>query len=88
MLDLRNLELITARIIDDIPVLVISCSIQQISCICDSNIEKGESPFASFDSINHVSYVMALAKVKSHFDDPFSQGWKLIEFSSRHKDAW
>lgn len=79
ILDLRHVDLLTARIVNDFPVLVISFTTQQISCI--KNSITGELSRGSPDSIESVLYVWALAKTSDI--DPVTGGWRLIEMSAR-----
>ena len=79
ILDLRNVDLLTARIVNDLPVLVVSFSTQQISCI--KNSVTGEITRGSLDSIESIHYAWALAKTPDI--DPLTGGWRLIEMSAR-----
>lgn len=73
------------RMLDDIPVFVVSCHVQQIDFADDPKTlitVEGDQ-----QKINHMIYVMALAKA---FNTPDSDEhvWKLVEFSSRSADSW
>ncbi|KAM0682918.1 protein translocase subunit [Mitosporidium daphniae] len=79
ILDLRHVDLVTAKISNDLPILVVSFSTQQISCI--KNSITGEVSRGSLDSIESVFYMWALAKTPDV--DPLTGGWRLIEMSAR-----
>ncbi len=87
ILDLRHIEVLTAKLLDDTPVIVLTFTTQQTSCLRDSN---GKVVDGSDDAIENVNYVMALAKQEfdpSAINDP-TKGWKLLEIAIRPGGGW
>lgn len=86
VLDLRSVDLVAAKLLDDRPVLIISFQVQQVYCLKDAATNQ-VSPGHSEDKIETIFHVWALAKEQEH--DPVSGGWRLIEASMRPaNEAW
>ena len=85
ILDLRNVDIHTAKQLDDIPVLVITFQTQQIRCVRDM---KGKVVEGDADKVEHMFYVWALAKMaENSADKEITNGWKLIEMAARDANA-
>lgn len=87
VLDMRHLEMITAKLLDNTPVVVFSFNTQQVSYMRDAsgNIVEGAQ-----DRIENVLYVMALAKEElpvAGRHNETTQGWKLVELAIRDKNG-
>lgn len=84
ILDLRHIELVTARLLEETtPVLVLSFSTQQTAFLRDiatgAIVDGGRE-----DQIETVQYVMALAKEPTTLPDDPTLGWKLVEIAIRN----
>jgi import inner membrane translocase subunit TIM44 len=87
VLDMRNLDLVAAKLLDNTPVVVFSFNSQQISYMRDANATIVEG---SEDNIENVLYVMALAKEEPSVTgkiNEMTQGWKLVELAIRDKNG-
>lgn len=88
VLDMRNLELVTAKLLEQqTPVVVFSFNTQQISYVRDA---KGAIIEGAEDSIENFLYVMALTKEAPASNGKISQithGWKLVELAIRDKNG-
>jgi import inner membrane translocase subunit TIM44 len=85
VVDLRHIELVTAKMLDDTPVLVLTFTTQQISYVRDANgvIVEGRE-----DAIENVNYVMALAKEEASQPQSPTKGWRLLEIAIRPGGGW
>ncbi|KAI3630558.1 hypothetical protein MIR68_011993 [Amoeboaphelidium protococcarum] len=78
LLDLRNVELNMAKIIDDMPVLIVTFKAQQTEVVRDA--KSNEIIAGDQNVVNDVYYAWAL--MRSNVEDaPLSNGWKIAEFS-------
>lgn len=87
VLDMRHLELLTAKLLDTTPVVVFSFNTQQISYMRDAS---GTIVEGSEDNIENVLYVMALAKEEptpTGQINHLTQGWRLVELAIRDKNG-
>ncbi|CAG8488269.1 11787_t:CDS:2 [Paraglomus brasilianum] len=89
VLDLRDVELRAARILDnDIPVLVITFSAQEV--IMFRNRLTNEIVQGREDQIDQVTYACVLTKEESRIGDPVTNGWKVLDMakSGSQKLIW
>lgn len=84
VLDLRNVELVTAKILEDRPILIISFTTQQLNYVKEPST--GKIIEGSDDQVDFIFHVWALAKQPEY--DSISGGWKLIEMSMRPANNW
>lgn len=86
VLDLRHIEIVTAKLLDDTPVIVVTFTTQQISYVKDAT---GQIVEGKEDGIENVNYVMALAKEEATAkpEGP-TKGWKLLEIAIRPGGGW
>lgn len=87
VLDMRHLELVTAKLLDTTPVVVFSFYTQQISYMRDA---AGEIVEGAEDRIENVLYVMALAKEEPSSTgqvNAVTQGWRLVELAIRDRNG-
>ena len=77
ILDLRNVELVMAKMMDDTPLLILSFKTQQTEAVKD---REGKIVAGSEDGINDVFYIWALTKDTERVQ-PLTQGWKVVEFA-------
>lgn len=87
ILDMRHVELVTAKLLDTKPVVVLSFNTQQVSLMRDA---AGAIVEGAEDNIENVLYVMALAKEElpaSGKIDELTQGWRLVELAIRDKNG-
>lgn len=85
VLDLRHIEVVTAKVLDDTPVIVVTFTTQQISYVKD---QTGKLVEGSEDGIENVNYVMALAKQEKVEKNSPTKGWKLLEIAIRPGGGW
>lgn len=85
VLDLRHIEVVTAKILDDTPVIVVTFTTQQISYVRD---QTGKIVEGREDGIENVNYVMALAKMEKPDRGSPTKGWKLLEIAIRPGGGW
>lgn len=81
ILDIRDLDLVAAKLIDDRPVLVISFQVQQLFSI--KNL-KGEVIEGSEDHPENLQYIMAFTMSDSETNP---SGWSLVEVAIRDKNS-
>jgi mitochondrial import inner membrane translocase subunit TIM44 len=87
IIDIRAVDLLTAKQLDDFPVLVISFHAQQTQCVRDFS---GKLVDGDPDKVLHMFHVWALAKLPLEEILPnarHTNGWKLIEMASRPSDG-
>lgn len=80
ILDIRNVELQAAKLVDHKPILIFSMDVQQTYMF--KNV-KGKIIEGSDDSVQNMKYVIAFSKES---DD--SNAWKVIEIFSRKGSDW
>lgn len=89
ILDMRHIELVTAKLLDETPITVFSFNTQQISYIRGAT---GQIIEGAEDRIENVLYVMALAKEElpaTGVVNPMTRGWRLVELAIRDRNgAW
>jgi len=74
ILDLKDVDLAMAKMIDERPVLVFTFNTQQITVMRDN---QGKIVEGKEDDVENVHYVMAVLKEKEF--NPFTNGWKVLE---------
>ncbi|CAG8455413.1 10097_t:CDS:2 [Paraglomus occultum] len=80
VLDIRDVELFTAKILEnDIPVLVITFSAQEV--IVFRSISTNEIVEGREDQIDQVTYACVLTKEESRIGDPITNGWKVLDMA-------
>jgi import inner membrane translocase subunit TIM44 len=78
LLDLRNVELEAAKMMDNnVPILILSFKTQQIEVV--KNAKTGEIVDGSPDKVNDVFYVWVMTKDDK--PNPLTKGWKVGEFA-------
>lgn len=78
LLDLRNVEIQMAKIIDDVPLLIVTFKTQQVEVVTN---RAGEIVAGDQDRVNDVYYAWALMKDQDGQVNPLTRGWKIAEFS-------
>lgn len=81
VLDIRDLDMIAAKLIEDHPVLVVSLTAQQLFCAKDV---KGEVVDGSENGPENVQYIMAFT-VDDTEKNP--SGWSLVEIAIRDRNS-
>ncbi|KAJ1961077.1 protein translocase subunit [Dispira parvispora] len=82
ILDLRRVELVTAKLLDDeIPVIVLSFNTQEVMLFRDRTT--GEIVLGKEDHIELVSYAMVLTKDPEDLTNPVTSGWKVLEMAKQ-----
>jgi import inner membrane translocase subunit TIM44 len=87
VLDIRNVELVSAQILEnfDVPVLIISYNTQEV--IVFRNRLTNEIKYGREDQIDYNSYVCVFAKQENSLADPLTKGWKIMEVVKR-RSQW
>lgn len=81
IVDIRDVDLISAKMIDERPVLVLSCNVQQIRSVRDA---KGIIVEGSDSSIESIQYVFAFGR--DDLKNP--SGWIIFEVATRDRSSW
>ncbi len=76
--------MVLAKLVDDRPVLVFSFNTQQISVVKDSH---GKVIDGHEHAIDHITYVIALAREENSPANRLTDGWKLVEIAIRDKNG-
>ncbi|KAG9306297.1 hypothetical protein G9A89_018180 [Geosiphon pyriformis] len=77
ILDLRNVELVTAKVLDnEVPVLVISFNTQEVVVFRDRLTS--ELVYGKEDQIEQVTYACVLTIQEDRLTDPVTSGWRVI----------
>ena len=77
ILDVRYLDMVTAKIIDNNPILVISFQAQQLFIRKNSEGKRFDD-----ERISRVQYIWAITKEES-VKNAVTNGWKIVEFAAR-----
>lgn len=80
ILDLRNVELAMAQLVDDKPILLVTCQAQQVLNLRDKS---GKLIEGKEDDVTSVIYIFAMLKNSPAMQDPLTNGWKVTEFVSQ-----
>lgn len=75
ILDIRDVDLALAKIMDQGPVLILTFQAQQVTMVKDT---KGKIVEGGVDHIESVNYVWAMCRDQSIFDH--KQAWRVLEF--------
>lgn len=81
VLDIRDLDMIAAKMIEERSVIVISLTAQQLMCVKDV---KGEVVDGSENGAENVQYIMAFT-IDSNDKNP--SGWSLVEIAIRDRNS-
>ncbi|KAL9986075.1 hypothetical protein ACROYT_G000149 [Oculina patagonica] len=83
ILDVRDVDVAMAKVMEQGPVLVLTFMVQQIMILKDAvgNIVEGGE-----DNIENVSYVWALCRDQSILDH--RSAWRVLEFGIQNSSAW
>ncbi|RUP51580.1 hypothetical protein BC936DRAFT_147268 [Jimgerdemannia flammicorona] len=80
ILDLRDVDLLTAKILDnDVPVLVLSFRTQEVILFRDGNT--GMIKYGKEDHIEQVTYACVLTKHPDDVQNPITSGWRVMEMA-------
>ncbi|KAL1918650.1 uncharacterized protein VTP21DRAFT_2672 [Calcarisporiella thermophila] len=80
ILDLRNVELVTAKVLDnDVPVLVLSFQTQEV--ILFRNRLTREIVYGKEDHIEQVTYACVLTMREEDLQNPTTGGWRVIDMA-------
>lgn len=77
LLDLRNVDLAMAKMMEDTPILILSFKTQQTEVVRNA---KGEVVTGSPDHINDVHYIFAVTK-DTDKPNALTKGWKVVELA-------
>mmetsp|Transcript_6399 Transcript_6399/g.8000 ORF Transcript_6399/g.8000 Transcript_6399/m.8000 type:complete len:429 (-) Transcript_6399:50-1336(-) len=81
ILDIRGVDIVTCKSLqpNDIPVIVVSCRAQEIHLY--RKAKTGEIAAGTEDHIQLSTYAMVFTRIPEEFDNPITEGWKVIEFA-------
>jgi len=83
ILDIRDVDLALAKIMDQGPVLILTFQAQQVSMLTD---KKGKVIEGAVDNIENVNYVWAMCRDQSIFDH--RSAWRVLEFGIVKSEAY
>jgi len=83
ILDIRDVDLALAKIMDQGPVLIMTFQAQQVSMLTD---KKGKAIEGGIDNIENVNYVWAMCRDQSIFDH--RSAWRVLEFGIVKSEAY
>ncbi|KAK4989901.1 protein translocase subunit [Elasticomyces elasticus] len=86
ILDIRNVDIMTARIIDpgEIPVFVIMCRTQEVHVY--RNAKTGDLAAGMEDKVQQVTYAIGMTRLPDEVTNPETRGWRLIELQKSGRD--
>ncbi|KAI5959077.1 TIM44 [Candida pseudojiufengensis] len=81
ILDIRGVDIVTCKSLqpNDIPVVVVSCRAQEIHLY--RKAKTNEIAAGTEDHIQLSTYAMVLTRIPEEFDNPTTEGWKIVEFA-------
>lgn len=86
ILDIRNVDILRARIIDpgEVPVFIITCRTQEVHVY--RNAKTNELAAGMEDKVQLVTYAIGVTRVPEDVNNPETRGWRLIEMQKSGRD--
>ncbi|KAH8808173.1 hypothetical protein F5884DRAFT_752717 [Xylogone sp. PMI_703] len=86
ILDIRNVEILSARILDpgDVPVFIVTCRTQEVHVY--RNAKTNELAAGMEDKVQLVTYAIGVTRVPEDVNNPETRGWRLIELQKSGRD--
>ncbi|KAJ5047188.1 uncharacterized protein L3040_003030 [Drepanopeziza brunnea f. sp. 'multigermtubi'] len=86
ILDIRNVEILQARILDpgDVPVFIVTCRTQEVHVY--RKAKTNELAAGMEDKVQLVTYAIGVTRVPEDVNNPETRGWRLIELQKSGRD--
>lgn len=86
ILDIRNVEILNARILDpgDVPVFIVTCRTQEVHVY--RNAKTNDLAAGMEDKVQLVTYAIGVTRVPEDVNNPETRGWRLIELQKSGRD--
>ncbi|KHJ33693.1 putative mitochondrial import inner membrane translocase subunit tim44 [Erysiphe necator] len=86
ILDIRNVEILSARILEpgSVPVFILSCRTQEVHVY--RKIKTNELAAGMEDRIQLVTYAIGVTRIQEDIQNPETRGWRLIELQKSGRD--
>lgn len=86
ILDIRNVEILSARILEPggVPVFIITCRTQEVHVY--RKIKTNELAAGMEDRIQLVTYAIGVTRIQEDIKNPETRGWRLIELQKSGRD--
>jgi import inner membrane translocase subunit TIM44 len=86
ILDIRNVEILSARILDpgDVPVFIITCRTQEVHVY--RNAKTNDLAAGMEDKVQLVTYAIGVTRIPEDVNNPETRGWRLIELQKSGRD--
>ncbi|KAI9738584.1 MAG: protein translocase subunit [Cirrosporium novae-zelandiae] len=86
ILDIRNVEILTARMLDpgEVPVFIVTCRTQEVHVY--RNAKTKELAAGMEDKVQLVTYAIGVTRLPEEITDPETRGWRLIELQKSARD--
>ncbi|KAH8662810.1 putative mitochondrial import inner membrane translocase subunit tim44 [Tricladium varicosporioides] len=86
ILDIRNVEILSARILDpgDVPVFIVTCRTQEVHVY--RNAKTNDLAAGMEDKVQLVTYAIGVTRVPEDVNNPETRGWRLIELQKSGRD--
>jgi import inner membrane translocase subunit TIM44 len=86
ILDIRNVEILSARILDpgDVPVFIVTCRTQEVHVY--RNVKTNDLAAGMEDKVQLVTYAIGVTRTPEDVNNPETRGWRLIELQKSGRD--
>jgi import inner membrane translocase subunit TIM44 len=86
VLDIRNVDILSARILDpgEVPVFIVSCRTQEVHVFRD--LKTSELRAGMEDKVQQVTYAIGITRLPDEVANPETNGWRLIELQKSARD--
>ncbi|XMA10958.1 hypothetical protein WAI453_003749 [Rhynchosporium graminicola] len=86
ILDIRNVEILSARILDpgDVPVFIVTCRTQEVHVYRKK--DTGDLAAGMEDKVQLVTYAIGVTRTPEDVNNPETRGWRLIELQKSGRD--
>ena len=86
ILDIRNVEILSARILDpgDVPVFIVTCRTQEVHVY--RNAKTNDLAAGMEDKVQLVTYAIGVTRTPEDVNNPETRGWRLIELQKSGRD--
>jgi import inner membrane translocase subunit TIM44 len=86
ILDIRNVDILQARILDpgDVPVFIVSCRTNEVHVYRD--IKTKELKAGMEDKVQQVTYAIGITRLPDEIANPETSGWRFIELQKSARD--
>jgi mitochondrial import inner membrane translocase subunit TIM44 len=86
ILDIRNVEIMSARLLEpgDVPVFIVTARTQEVHVY--KNIKSGELAAGMDDRVQQVTYAIGVTRNAEEVANPETRGWRIIELQKSARD--